>query len=145
MLWRIKTHNIHDFCTSYIHQGIIVFYLNRNRMSQTVSAKLSIAPMIDWTYSHFRMFMRFLAPQALLYTEMQTTGAIQNNPNRALEFSTVEHPIALQLGGADPIALAESARQAEHAGYDEVNLNLGSFWGLFNERAGSRRSLYSSD
>lgn len=81
--------------------------------------------MIDWTYSHFRVWMRLLAPQALLYTEMQTTGAIKNNPQRVLSFKAIEHPIALQLGGADPHALAESAIQAEQAGYDEVNLNLG--------------------
>lgn len=86
---------------------------------------LSIAPMIDWTYSHFRVWMRFLAPKALLYTEMQTTGAIKNNPQRALTFHHIEHPIALQLGGSDKIALAESAIKAEQVGYDEVNLNLG--------------------
>lgn len=81
--------------------------------------------MIDWTYSHFRVWMRLLAPQALLYTEMQTTGAIKNNPQRALAFIQQEHPIAIQLGGSDIQALAESARAAEETGYDEVNLNLG--------------------
>ncbi len=93
-------------------------------MSNTTSL-LSIAPMIDWTYSHFRVWMRFLAPQALLYTEMQTTGAITNNPKRALSYNSIEHPLALQLGGSDKKALAESARKAEETGYDEVNLNLG--------------------
>lgn len=86
---------------------------------------LSIAPMIDWTYSHFRVFMRFLAPHALMYTEMQTTGAIKNNPSRAVYFDLIEHPIAIQLGGSDPKALAECAQIAEQAGYDEINLNLG--------------------
>jgi tRNA-dihydrouridine synthase A len=81
--------------------------------------------MIDWTYTHFRVFMRMLAPQALLYTEMQTTGAINNNPKRALHFSPIEHPIALQLGGSDAEALAKCAAIAEQEGYDEVNLNLG--------------------
>lgn len=81
--------------------------------------------MIDWTYSHFRVFMRFLAPHALLYTEMQTTGAIQNNPVRSLQFSAKEHPIALQLGGSDPDALAQCTQRAEQEGYDEVNINLG--------------------
>lgn len=90
-----------------------------------IVSKLSIAPMIDWTYSHFRVLMRILAPQALLYTEMQTTGAIHNNPARALHFSTVEHPLALQLGGSDPYALAQCALIGEQAGYDEINLNLG--------------------
>ncbi len=91
----------------------------------TTLSKLSIAPMIDWTYSHFRVLMRLLAPQALLYTEMQTPGAIHNNPQRALYFTEIEHPLAIQLGGADPDALAQCAIIAEEAGYDEINLNLG--------------------
>lgn len=81
--------------------------------------------MIDWTYTHFRVLMRILAPQSLLYTEMQTTGAIINNPARALYYTDSEHPIALQLGGSDPAALAACAQKAEQEGYDEVNLNLG--------------------
>lgn len=94
-------------------------------MTSVLYSKLSIAPMIDWTYSHFRVLMRFLAPKALLYTEMQTTGAVQNNPGRALNYTSIEHPIALQLGGSDPHALAECAKVAEQSGYDEINLNLG--------------------
>jgi tRNA-dihydrouridine synthase A len=86
---------------------------------------LSIAPMIDWTYTHFRVWMRLLAPQSLLYTEMQTTGALSNNPRRALAFNPIEHPLAIQLGGSDITALAQSARAAEQEGYDEINLNLG--------------------
>ena len=94
-------------------------------MLNTAFSKLSIAPMIDWTYSHFRVLMRLLAPDALLYTEMQTTGAIQNNPQRALYFNYMEHPLAIQLGGSEPGALAKCASIAEEAGYDEINLNLG--------------------
>lgn len=86
---------------------------------------LSIAPMIDWTYSLFRVFMRFLAPRALLYTEMQTPDAIKHKPNRALHFDPLEHPLALQLGGANKIALVESAKIAEQLGFVEINLNLG--------------------
>ncbi|MDR3442316.1 MAG: tRNA dihydrouridine(20/20a) synthase DusA [Legionella sp.] len=86
---------------------------------------LAVAPMIDWTYSHFRIFMRILAPHALLYTEMQTVGAVQNNPVRSLPFNEKEHPIAIQLGGSDPQALARCAQLAEQEGYDEVNINLG--------------------
>ena len=86
---------------------------------------LAIAPMIDWTYMHFRVLMRLLAPHALLYTEMQTSGAIEHNPQRALEFHRIETPVALQMGGSDPKILAECARKAETAGYIEVNLNLG--------------------
>jgi tRNA-dihydrouridine synthase A len=89
------------------------------------SSLLSIAPMIDWTYTHFRVWMRLMAPNSLLYTEMQTTGAIQNNLRRALLFNPIEHPLALQLGGADKDALAKSAVIAQQEGYDEINLNLG--------------------
>ncbi|KGP64408.1 tRNA-dihydrouridine synthase [Legionella norrlandica] len=94
-------------------------------MVNSIKSKLSIAPMIDWTNSHFRTLMRLLAPHALLYTEMQTTGAIQNNPGRALYFNSAEHPVAIQLGGADKLALAKCAVIAEQKGFDEVNLNLG--------------------
>ncbi len=66
--------------------------------------------MIDWTYTHFRVFMRLIAPYALLYTEMQTVGAITNNPARALAFDPVEHPLALQLGGADKNGLVHCAK-----------------------------------
>lgn len=94
-------------------------------MSNPLNSLLSIAPMIDWTNTHFRLFMRLLAPHALLYTEMQTVGAIQNNPQRALGYGALEHPIALQLGGSDPEGLSKCALIAEDEGYDEVNLNLG--------------------
>jgi tRNA-dihydrouridine synthase A len=94
-------------------------------MAQTLFSPLAIAPMIDWTYSHFRVFMRILAPNALLYTEMQTSGAICNNPIRALEFDNREHPLALQIGGSEPNILAQCARRVEQEGYDELNINLG--------------------
>ncbi|MFI4919613.1 MAG: tRNA dihydrouridine(20/20a) synthase DusA [Legionellales bacterium] len=101
--------------------------LNRDttHLDSSTQSLLSIAPMIDWSNRHFRVFMRLLAPNALLYTEMQTAGAIQNNPVRALSFSPCEHPLALQLGGSDKIALVECAKKAEQEGYDEINLNLG--------------------
>jgi tRNA-dihydrouridine synthase A len=86
---------------------------------------LAIAPMIDWTYTHFRVFMRMLAPNAFLYTDMQTPGAIFNNPMRALHFHDIEKPVALQLGGSDKKALVECAKLAEQQGFVEVNLNLG--------------------
>lgn len=86
---------------------------------------LSIAPMIDWTHTHFRVLMRLLAPNALLYTEMQTPPAIAHHPERCLYFSAIEHPIALQLGGSDPNTLLLAAQQAQDMGYQEINLNLG--------------------
>ncbi len=87
---------------------------------------LSVAPMMDWTDRHYRFFMRGLTKQTLLYTEMVTTGALLHGDRaRHLEFSREELPLALQLGGDDPQALAECARMAETWGYSEVNLNVG--------------------
>jgi tRNA-dihydrouridine synthase A len=86
---------------------------------------LAIAPMIDWTDTHFRLFMRLLAPQALLYTEMKATQTVRFKPEQSLCFHPAESPVALQLGGASPAALALAARQAEDVGFSEVNLNLG--------------------
>jgi tRNA-dihydrouridine synthase A len=96
-----------------------------NVLNPSLFSPLAIAPMIDWTYTHFRVFMRLLAPSSLLYTEMQTVGAITHNPARALQFHAMEHPLALQLGGADLQGLVECAKQAQALGFDEVNLNLG--------------------
>ena len=88
--------------------------------------RFSIAPMMDWSDRHCRYFWRLLTKQSLLYTEMVTTGALLNGDRRRfLEFNASEHPIALQLGGSDPKALATCARMAEDWGYDEVNLNCG--------------------
>ena len=82
--------------------------------------------MMDWTDRHCRYFHRLLAPGALLYTEMVTTGAILNGDRDSLlEFNLAEHPLALQLGGSEPDELARCARIAQSRGYDEVNLNVG--------------------
>jgi tRNA-dihydrouridine synthase A len=88
--------------------------------------RLCVAPMMDWTDRHCRYFHRLLAPRALLYTEMLTTGAIlHGGPERFLAFDPAESPVALQLGGSEPLDLAACARLAERYGYAEVNLNCG--------------------
>lgn len=88
--------------------------------------RLCVAPMIDVTDRHCRFFHRLLAPRARLYTEMITTGALlHGDAHRHLDFDAAEHPLALQLGGSDPAALAQCARLAQTWGYDEVNLNCG--------------------
>ncbi len=82
--------------------------------------------MMEWTDRHCRFFHRLLTRRALLYTEMLTTGAVlRGNRARLLGFDASEHPVALQLGGSDPRALAEAARIGEDYGYDEINLNVG--------------------
>ncbi|MCW5590262.1 MAG: tRNA dihydrouridine(20/20a) synthase DusA [Legionellales bacterium] len=87
---------------------------------------LSVAPMMDVTHRHCRYFLRLLSPNALLYTEMVTTGAlIHGDRERFLRFDPKEHPIALQLGGSNPDDLARCAQFAVEANYDEINLNVG--------------------
>nr|WP_255568136.1 tRNA dihydrouridine(20/20a) synthase DusA [Brevundimonas sp. PAMC22021] len=82
--------------------------------------------MMDWTDRHCRAFHRALTGRALLYTEMVTAPAvIHGDRERLLGFDAVEHPVALQLGGSDPVQLAEAARIGAAFGYDEINLNVG--------------------
>ena len=91
-----------------------------------LGCKFSIAPMMDWTDRHCRVFHRLMTRRARLYTEMLTTGAvIHGDRARLLGFDASEHPVALQLGGSDPRDLATAAKIGEDFGYDEINLNVG--------------------
>ncbi len=91
-----------------------------------IDRTFSIAPMIDWTDRHDRYFLRLISKQALLYTEMITTGAIiHGDKERHLGFNTEEHPVAVQLGGSNPSDLALCSKICEDYGYDEINLNVG--------------------
>ena len=82
--------------------------------------------MMDWTDRHCRVFHRQITRHSWLYTEMVTTGAIlHGDVPRHLDYSEVEHPIALQLGGSEPADLAASAKLGQQWGYDEINLNCG--------------------
>ncbi|WP_094194006.1 tRNA dihydrouridine(20/20a) synthase DusA [Bradyrhizobium viridifuturi] len=88
--------------------------------------RFSVAPMMDWTDRHCRVFHRLMSRRARLYTEMLTTGAvIHGDRARLLGFDASEHPVALQLGGSDPRDLATAAQIGEDFGYDEINLNVG--------------------
>ncbi|SFB81978.1 tRNA-U16,U17-dihydrouridine synthase [Marinospirillum celere] len=89
--------------------------------------RFSLAPMLDVTDRHFRYFLRLLSQETLLYSEMVTTGALLHgrDPERFLDFSAQEHPVALQLGGSNPDELAACTEKATLWGYDEINLNVG--------------------
>ena len=88
--------------------------------------RLSVAPMMDWTDRHCRVFHRKITRHTWLYTEMVTTGALLfGDVARHLDFSDEEHPVALQLGGSEPADLAKSAKLGQQWGYDEINLNCG--------------------
>lgn len=90
------------------------------------AARLSVAPMMDWTDRHCRYLHRLISKHTLLYTEMVTAQAvIHGDRDRLLGFDATEHPVAVQLGGSDPKQLAHATEIAAQYGYDEVNLNIG--------------------
>ena len=90
------------------------------------AARLSVAPMMDWTDRHCRFFHRLMSRETLLYTEMVTSPAlVRGRALFLLDHSQEEHPVALQLGGSDPAELAQAAQIGREAGYDEINLNVG--------------------
>jgi tRNA-dihydrouridine synthase A len=95
-------------------------------MRRAYSAPFSVAPMMDWTDRRCRAFHRLLSRRARLYTEMVTADAVVfGRRERLIGFDPAEHPVALQLGGAEPARLAEAARVGADFGYDEINLNCG--------------------
>ena len=97
-----------------------------SQKSSEVDRRFSVAPMMEWTDRHCRVFLRQLTAHALLYTEMVTSGAVlHGNRERLLGFDACEHPVALQIGGSGPRELAEAARIGADFGYDEINLNVG--------------------
>jgi len=94
--------------------------------SDSIDRRVSVAPMMDWTDRHCRYFLRQFSPSVLLYTEMIHAAAIiRGHRAKLLQFSPEEQPLAIQLGGSEPSALAEAARISVDAGYREVNLNCG--------------------
>jgi tRNA-dihydrouridine synthase A len=96
------------------------------RQDEPAGQVFAVAPMMDWTDRYCRAFHRRLTKRALLYTEMVVADAVLfGDRDRLLGFSDVEHPVAFQLGGSNPSALARAARIAEQYGYDEINLNVG--------------------
>ena len=100
--------------------------MNYNSVDTKKAARLSVAPMMDWTDRHCRYFHRKFTKKSLLYTEMVASAAlVKGKAFHLLDFSNEEHPVALQLGGSDPSQLSEAASIGEEYGYDEINLNVG--------------------
>ena len=99
---------------------------NKTEKNIESSARFSVAPMMDWTDRHCRYFHRQFTRNSLLYTEMVAAAAIvRGRAYHLLDYSIEEHPLALQLGGSDPLELAEAASIGESYGYNEINLNVG--------------------
>ncbi len=118
--------NFGSRCARYKLVGLDRAQQNQIMRSKSLNHRFTAAPMMEWSDTHCRSFWRLLTKEAVLYSEMVTTGAlIHGDRKRFLDFNASEHPLALQLGGSDPKALAECAKIAEDWGYDEVNLNCG--------------------
>ena len=99
---------------------------NKTERNIENSARFSVAPMMDWTDRHCRYFHRQFTSNSLLYTEMIAAAAlVQGRAYHLLDHSIEENPLALQLGGSDPLELAEAASIGESHGYNEINLNVG--------------------
>jgi tRNA-dihydrouridine synthase A len=108
------------------HLSVRRSYATKDNENKMLEVRFAVAPMMDWTDRHCRVFHRLMTRRARLYTEMLTSAAIiHGNRRRLLAFSACEHPVALQLGGSVPRDLAASARIGEDFGYDEINLNVG--------------------
>lgn len=107
--------------------GLLVKLSPMNKTSNSDwSRKFCVAPMLDCTDRHERYLARLISKHTVLYTEMITTGALLfGDKPRFLDFSDIEHPVALQLGGSDPDAMMQSAELVQQWGYDEVNINVG--------------------
>lgn len=101
--------------------------MSNNKSLPAGARRFTTAPMMEWSDAHCRYFWRLLTSEAVLYTEMVTTGAILHGKNlpRFLDYNQEEHPVALQLGGSNPQDLAACSKLAQEWGYDEVNLNVG--------------------
>lgn len=108
-----------------LNQNVQPSNLTSAGSTSPAAGRFSVAPMLDWTDRHCRFFMRQLSRRALLYTEMVTTGALLFGKGDYLAYNGAEHPLALQLGGSEPDALARCAKMAQERGYDEINLNVG--------------------
>lgn len=109
-----------------VFTGMSIPYITAMVLQVEPDRRLSVAPMMEWTDRHCRVFLRAITKRTLLYTEMVHTGAIlRGDPDRHLGHDPVEHPVALQLGGSDPSDLATATEIAGQYGYDEINLNVG--------------------
>jgi tRNA-dihydrouridine synthase A len=93
---------------------------------KTDNWRFCIAPMMEWTDSHYRVLARLHSRKARLYTEMVTSAAIiHGDRERLLGYDASEHPLAVQLGGSNPDELARAVTICAAFGYDEINLNVG--------------------
>lgn len=126
-LYRLMHRAVVEFAC-FAKSASLMFDLSDSQpvFSRQPSRRFCAAPMMDWSDRHCRYFWRLLSKHTFFYSEMVTTGAlIHGDRARFLDYHASEQPLALQLGGSDPAALAECARMAEDWGYAEVNLNCG--------------------
>ena len=111
---------------AFVYNLAYIVVMTQDQIKDGIDRRLCVAPMMDWTDRHCRVFHRHLAPEALLFSEMVTAEAvIHGNLDRLLGHDAVEHPLVLQLGGSQPDRLAMAAERAAGRGFCEINLNVG--------------------
>jgi nifR3 family TIM-barrel protein len=93
----------------------------------TIDPPLVMAPLHEITDQPFRKMLREVGGVGLTVSEMISSEALIRHARKAerMMASEGEHPYAMQLAGSDPGHLAESARIAEAAGADILDLNMG--------------------
>src|SRR6266850_8596145 len=89
--------------------------------------ELRLAPMAAVTNVPFRLVARECGAGRLTSEEIDARGLVEGSARTSelASFLPEEHPIAMQLLGADPDVLAEAARRLEAAGADAIDLNMG--------------------
>lgn len=88
---------------------------------------LFLAPMEDVTNPSFRLLCKQYGAD-MVYTEFISADALIRNVQRTeqkLHISQDERPVAIQLYGREPDAMAEAARIAETAQPEIIDLNFG--------------------
>jgi tRNA-dihydrouridine synthase B len=92
-----------------------------------IPTRLVLAPMAGVSVQAFRRQGRRYGA-GLVCSEMVSVAGIQHRNERTLGYLRVgadEHPLAIQIFGSDPAAMAEAARMVEAAGADVVDMNFG--------------------
>ena len=94
----------------------------------SVSPPMGIAPMAGLTDSAFRRLIKRQGGCGLVVSEMVSSEALVRGIDRTLEYlayTEEERPVAIQIFGGDPHAMAEAARIVESRGADIVDVNMG--------------------
>jgi tRNA-dihydrouridine synthase B len=92
-----------------------------------IPSRLVLAPMAGVSVQAFRRQGRRYGA-GLVCSEMVSCAGLHHKNERTLGYLRIasdEHPLAVQIFGAEPTVMAEAARMVEAAGADLVDINFG--------------------